>query len=78
MTWYEPFDRQEDIDKAVWYTLSQELVATYPMAGDIRLWQMILSAGKRFKKLSIEEQENIINEFKSKGARPLFPEALYE
>jgi len=39
------------------------------MAGDIRLWQMILSAGKRFKKLSIEEQENIINEFKSKGAR---------
>jgi hypothetical protein len=48
------------------------------MAGDIRLWQMILSAGKRFKKLSIEEQENIINEFKSKGARPLFPEALYE
>ncbi|MCC6017384.1 MAG: aldo/keto reductase, partial [Desulfurococcaceae archaeon] len=35
-TWYKPFDNQEDIDKAVWYTLSQEPVSTYPMAGDIR------------------------------------------
>jgi aryl-alcohol dehydrogenase-like predicted oxidoreductase len=77
-TWYEPFDNQEDIDKAVWYTLSQEPVATYSMAGDVRLWPMILSAGKRFKKLSIEEQKKIIDEFKAKGAKPLFPETLYK
>ncbi|MEM2528858.1 MAG: aldo/keto reductase, partial [Ignisphaera sp.] len=55
-TWYEPFDSQDDIDMAVWYTLSQEPVATYSMAGDLRLWPMILNAGKRFRKLSIEEQ----------------------
>ena len=77
-TWYKPFDNQEDIDKAVWYTLSQEPVSTYPMAGDIRLWPMILSAGKRFRKLSLDEQEKIVNEFKAKGAKPLFPETLYQ
>jgi aryl-alcohol dehydrogenase-like predicted oxidoreductase len=77
-TWYKPFDNQEDIDKAVWYTLSQEPVSTYPMAGDIRLWPMILNAGKRFRKLSLDEQEKIVNEFKAKGAKPLFPETLYQ
>ena len=75
-TWYEPFDTQEDIDLAVWYTLSQEPVATYSMAGDIRLWPMILNAGKRFRKLSSEEQERVIEIFKEKGAKPLFPENL--
>lgn len=75
-TWYEPFDTQEDIDLAVWYTLSQEPVATYSMAGDIRLWPMILNAGKRFRKLSSEEQERVIEVFKEKGAKPLFPENL--
>jgi len=75
-TWYEPFDTQEDIDMAVWYTLSQEPVATYAMAGDIRLWPMILSAGKRFKKLSLEEQSKVVEVFREKGAKPLFPENL--
>ncbi len=61
---------------AVWYTLSQEPVATYAMAGDIRLWPMILSAGKRFKKLSLEEQSKVVEVFREKGAKPLFPENL--
>ncbi|MEM0005675.1 MAG: aldo/keto reductase [Ignisphaera sp.] len=73
-TWYEPFDGQDDIDMAVWYTLSQEPVATYSMAGDLRLWPMILNAGKRFRKLSIEEQNRVVEVFREKGARPLFPE----
>lgn len=73
-TWYEPFDSQDDIDMAVWYTLSQEPVATYSMAGDLRLWPMILNAGKRFRKLSIEEQNRVVEVFREKGARPLFPE----
>uniref|UniRef100_A0A7J2U658 Aldo/keto reductase n=1 Tax=Ignisphaera aggregans TaxID=334771 RepID=A0A7J2U658_9CREN len=77
-TWYKPFDNQEDIDKAVWFTLSQEPVTTYATACDIRLWPMILSAGKRFRKLSLEDQEKVINEFKAKGAKPLFPETLYQ
>lgn len=75
-TWYEPLDEQEDIDKAVWFTLSQEPVATYSMACDIRLWPKILSAGERFKRLSPEEQRAVIDYFRSKGAAPLFPENI--
>ncbi|MCX8183548.1 MAG: aldo/keto reductase [Crenarchaeota archaeon] len=72
-TWYEPMDEQEDIDKAVWFTLSQEPVATYSMACDIRLWPKIISAGERFRKLSGGEQEEVLNYFRSRGVRPLFP-----
>ncbi len=73
-TWYEPLEEQEDIDKAVWFTLSQDPVATYSMACDIRLWPKIISAGERFRRLSPEDQEAIVNYFRSKGAKPLFPE----
>lgn len=72
-TWYEPMDEQEDIDKAVWFTLSQEPVATYSMACDIRLWPKIISAGERFRKLAGEEQEAVVKHFKTKGVKPLFP-----
>ncbi len=72
-TWYEPMDGQEDIDKAVWFTLSQEPVATYSMACDIRLWSKIISAGERFRKLASEEQEAVVKYFKTKGVKPLFP-----
>jgi predicted aldo/keto reductase-like oxidoreductase len=73
-TWYEPMDEQEDIDKAVWFTLSQDPVATYSMACDIRLWPKIMSAGEEFRKLSQEEQEDVISYFRNKGILPLFPE----
>jgi len=76
-TWYEPLEDQEDIDKAVWFILSQEGVTTYSMACDIRLWPKILSAGERFKRLDEEEQERIVEYFKDKGVKPLFPEALW-
>ncbi len=72
-TWYEPMDEQEDIDKAVWFTLSQEPVATYSMACDIKLWPKIISAGERFRILAGEEQEAVVNHFKTKGVKPLFP-----
>lgn len=73
-TWYEPMDEQEDIDKAVWFTLSQDPVATYSMACDIRLWPKIMSAGERFRRLSRSEQEAVISYFRDKGVLPLFPE----
>jgi len=76
-TWYEPFDEQDDIDRAVWYTLSQESVATYSLPCDIRLWSKVIDAGKRFKRLTQEEQEEVVTLFKKKGAKPLFPETLY-
>ena len=72
-TWYEPFTEQEDIDRAVWFTLSQIPVATYSMACDVRLWPKIIHAAKRLKVLDPEEQEEVIHRFKNKGAQPLFP-----
>ncbi|MBO3769548.1 MAG: aldo/keto reductase [Candidatus Brockarchaeota archaeon] len=73
-TWYEPLEEQEDIDKAVWFTLSQDQVSTYSMACDIRLWPKIMNAGERFRKLSLEEQERVVNYFREKGIKPLFPD----
>jgi len=73
-TWYEPLEEQEDIDKAVWFTLSQEGVTTYSMSAEVRLWPKIISAGERFRRLSEEEQKEVIEYFKLKGVRPLFPE----
>lgn len=73
-TWYEPLEEQEDIDKAVWFTLSQEGVTTYSMSAEVRLWPKIISAGERFRKLSEEEQKEVVEYFKRKGVRPLFPE----
>ena len=73
-TWYEPLEEQEDIDRAVWFTLSQNPVATYSMACDIRLWPKIISAGERFRRLSEEEQEAVLNHFRDRAVSPLFPE----
>jgi len=73
-TWYEPFTEQADIDMAVWYTLSQEGVATYSMCSEVRLWPKIIDAAERFRPLSPEEQEEVVRAFREKGARPLFPE----
>jgi aryl-alcohol dehydrogenase-like predicted oxidoreductase len=73
-TWYEPFEDEKDIEMGVHFTLSQEGVTTYPMACDIRLWPKIIKAGERFRKLSEEEQERIVEYFKSKGGYPIFPE----
>jgi len=72
-TWYEPFTEQEDIDRAVWFTLSQIPVVTYSMACDVRLWPKIIHAAKRLKVLDPDEQEEVVRHFKSKGAEPLFP-----
>lgn len=73
-TWYEPFEDEEDIEKGVHFTLSQEGVTTYSMACDIKLWPKIIRAGERFRRLSEEEQNRIVEYFKSKDGFPLFPE----
>jgi len=71
-TWYEPFEEQEDIDKSLWFTLSQDGVATYSMACELTLWPKIISAAQRFKKLNEREQEEIIQYFAKRGVKPLF------
>lgn len=73
-SWYEPLEDQTDIDKAIWFTLSQEGVTTYTMASEVRLWPRIISSGERFRKLSEKEQADIMEYFSQKGVKPLFPE----
>ncbi len=73
-TWYEPLDTQELIDQAVWYTLSQEGVTTYSLPCDVRLWPLVLDAATRYKKLSDEEQKQIIKKARENEFQPLFPE----
>lgn len=74
VSWYEPFVEQEDIDMAVWYTLSQDGVTTYSMSSELSLWPKIISAAERLKKLAPEEQAEVVERFRQKGAKPLFPE----
>jgi len=70
MTWYEPFDSQEEIDKCLWFALSQG-VTTVASAGDIRLVPMIIDAAERYRELTEEEQEELIES--AVNLKPLFP-----
>ena len=54
-TWYEPFDTQEDIDRSLWYTLSQG-VTTCPMPSDLKLWPLVIDAAERFRPMTAEQQ----------------------
>lgn len=60
-TWYEPFSQQADIDKGIWYTLSQE-VSTTVMPADVRLWPLVIDAAERFRPQDMTEQEAAIAE----------------
>jgi aryl-alcohol dehydrogenase-like predicted oxidoreductase len=71
-TWYEPFDEQLEIDKSLWYTLSQD-VTTAAMPGDLRLWPMVIDAAERFRAVDIRGQVGILSE--ARRYRPLFPRA---
>ena len=69
-TWYEPFTEQADIDKSIWYTLSQE-ISTTVLPGDLRLWPKVLDAAERFKPMGEKEQEAVISE--ARVYKPIFP-----
>ena len=69
-TWYEPFDTQEEIDKSLWWTLSQDITAAC-MPGDLRLWPMVIDAAERYKKMSAAEQGQAMADVKKLS--PLFP-----
>ncbi len=69
-TWYDPHREQGEIDKCVWWILSQP-IHTAPTTGDVNLFPKVLDAVERFRKLSRNEQEEIV-----KGQRPPLPEPL--
>ena len=69
-TWYEPWDTQLEIDRALWFTLSQG-VTTAASAGDVRLFGMMVDAAERYSELTPGEQEELVAS--ASGLRPLFP-----
>jgi aryl-alcohol dehydrogenase-like predicted oxidoreductase len=58
-TWYEPHDRQEDIDQAVWFVLSQPGVTAIASSGDVHILERVLDSISRFRTLGLAEQEAI-------------------
>jgi aryl-alcohol dehydrogenase-like predicted oxidoreductase len=59
-TWYEPHDRQEAIDQAVWFVLSQPGVTAIASSGDVRILERILDSVGRLRALSAAEQAAIV------------------
>ena len=59
-TWYEPHDRPEAIDQAVWFVLSQPGVTAIASSGDIRILNRLLDSISRMRQLSATEREHIV------------------
>lgn len=57
--WYDPHREQPDIDRSLWFVLSQP-VHTAPSTGDLRLLPQILDAAERFRPLTEAEQAEAI------------------
>ncbi|MHB8105068.1 MAG: aldo/keto reductase [Dehalococcoidales bacterium] len=62
-TWYEPFDDAAEIERSLRYTLSQDIAAAV-LPGELKLWPMIIEAAKRFKPLTAQEQQDVMNDVK--------------
>lgn len=58
-TWYDPHRDQEEIDRALWWSLSQP-VHTAPSAGDVTLLGKVLDAAERFSRLSPKQQSAVV------------------
>ena len=54
-TWYDPHREQEEIDRSLWWVLSQP-VHTAPSSGEISLLPKVLDAAERFTPLTEAEQ----------------------
>jgi aryl-alcohol dehydrogenase-like predicted oxidoreductase len=69
-TWYEPFEEQTEIDKSLWYALSQG-ITTAALPADLRLWPMVIDAAERASALDLKTQEQFVAEVKD--YKPIFP-----
>jgi aryl-alcohol dehydrogenase-like predicted oxidoreductase len=68
-TWYEPFDKMDEIQKGVNFALSYDVTGICT-AGDTRVLPLVLEACKEFSRLGKDEMEEMI-EF-GKQYEPLF------
>ena len=58
-TWYDPHRDQSEIDRALWWLLSQPM-HTAPSVGDVELLPRALDAAQRFSPLSNDDQEAVV------------------
>ena len=58
-TWYDPHREQSEIDRALWWLLSQPM-HTAPSVGDVELLPRALDAAQRFSPLTSDAQEAIV------------------
>ena len=68
-TWYEPFDKMEDIQRALNFALSYD-VTGFCTAGDTKILPMVLEACENFNRLGSSELEEMIKS--GKEYEPLF------
>ena len=68
-TWYEPFDKMDDIQRALNFALSYD-VTGFCTAGETKLLPMVLEACENFKRINAAELEEMIRS--GKEYEPLF------
>jgi len=68
-TWYEPFEEQTDIDRAVHWVLKREGIFLNT-SGDIHILPKILDAANRFKIGPPEEE--MLEKATQRGMKPIF------
>jgi len=73
-TWYEPFDRQDEIDAALAFVLSRKEMTAIATAGDIRLLPMLVAAEKGLSSIRSSDAEALLSGL-SDYATPFEPAA---
>lgn len=58
-TWYEPFDKMDEIQRGVNFVLSHEVTGVCT-AGDVRILPMVIEACEKFTPLNPNEREELI------------------
>jgi aryl-alcohol dehydrogenase-like predicted oxidoreductase len=69
-TWYEPFDKPEEIELCLRFALSQG-VTTVATPGDPNLVPLILKAAEKFRELTKVEQQELVES--ASNLVPIFP-----
>jgi aryl-alcohol dehydrogenase-like predicted oxidoreductase len=67
--WYQPIDQPELAEKAVRFTLSEDVTAAIP-PGEEKLFRLALDIAGKFRPLEAKEREELLA--KAKGVRPIF------
>ncbi|MGB8984224.1 MAG: aldo/keto reductase [Anaerolineales bacterium] len=70
-TWYEPFEKSDEIQRAVNFALSYDVTGLCT-AGDVRVLPLVLQACESFTRLNTDQMEEMIKS--GRQYEPLFPQ----